>query len=133
MDFREALIFLVDELPTIPVEKLMEVADHLVVATSPYTAERAAAEVYSVGRHFDRKILFIKDVREKVREVTGTPCGLKEAKDAAEKFLEDLAAHEDEAWDLVDDGWKQFAESRERQAEQGSWFGPVTAMDEETF
>jgi hypothetical protein len=84
MDFREAVIFLTENLTFTNVDDLIRVADKLVLATQPLTLESLAAKIFDPSIHTDRKILFIKDLRAAASEA-GLPYGLKECKDAVEE------------------------------------------------
>lgn len=84
MDFREALVFLSDQVGAhLSPDLLIRTADALVEATQPLTLEVLTAQVFDPAKHTERKIMFIKDLRLAASEA-GLASGLVECKNAVE-------------------------------------------------
>lgn len=136
MDFRTALIWLSNHFNDASVERLINAADSLVFSTAPLTVDKVCSIVYDPDKHTDKKIAFIRDVRVYSRDHGLVGLGLKECKEAVERFNAELSAHEDWTWNDEDtdaNNWRAEADWRERTSEQGSWFGAPGPMDEEPF
>jgi hypothetical protein len=109
-------------------------------ARTPATVEEIAQVLFdSNPDHYrDRKIGFIKDLREQWNLASGMILSLVDSKNAVEKVLADdsLARlreklmDEEPSWDDED---RAYAEHRERIAERGTWFGVPGPLDEEPF
>jgi hypothetical protein len=110
----------------------------------PVTMPEIAQALFdSNPEHYrDRKINFIKDLREQWNLATGMILSLVDSKNAVEKVLADDALdrlreklttspYGDDYSDPDED--RAYAEHRERMAERGTWFGAPGPLDEEPF
>jgi len=119
-------------------------------ARRPPTLEEIAQTLFDSNPEYyrDRKINFIKDLREQWNLATGMTLSLVNSKNAVEKVLSDDALarlrekltttsfpdpSDNVSWALDQDENRAYAEHRERIAEQGTWFGAPGPLDEEPF
>jgi hypothetical protein len=118
-------------------------------ARKPATVEEIAQILFDSNReHYrDRKIGFIKELREQWNLATGMTLSLVDSKNAVEKVLSDDALARlreklttpsfpdpsDNTWALDQAEDRAYAEHRERIAERGTWFGAPGPLDEEPF